>query len=510
MTISLSPLKMSEEEISAEIHAQLPKTNRPLRVSMFNPPYGLHAGGGDRQLAGMQPLGLACMAAATRDAGHHVAVCDAYSFGFGEEEIREFIATERPDVVATTSTTPYIYDAWAIHRIAKEMNSDILTVNGGPHASHIPEDVARDENTDVAVVGEGEFIFLEILAEIDTRDFSEIAGIAYRTPDGKVKRNPNRVPNHHLDNLPFPALDLLPSITDYTISPHHGRSGRFAPVNTTRGCPYNCEFCSITAYQGTKYRFRSVENVIEELKMLKNEQGVTMTSFREGVATLRKTRMKQICQRMIEEELNLSWTCTATISSADPEMFRLMKEAGCTSIEYGIETGSETVLNANPYLLSKNFSVEKVAEVVHMTADAGIDVHGYFIIGMPGETKQTVDETIKFACSVPISTAGFTIAIPFPGTELYHYYSSRNRLHDKPWYQFDPNFGVVIEHENLTATELEAAYKKAWRKFYLRPSQILRRFRAIRSWADLLNHIDLGYRYLVTGSSSSQKGEITT
>ena len=493
---------MSEEEISAKIHAQLPKATKPLKVVFLNPPHGLFAGGGNRPMSGMQPLGLAYMAAATSDAGHSVSVSDAYSFGYDESDIREFLKTEQPDVVATTATTPYIYDAWAIHKIAKEMNPEVLTVNGGPHASHIPEDVVKDQYTDVAVVGEGEFIFLEVLEQIDTRDFSQVAGIAYRNAEGNIRRNPNRIPNHHLDNLPFPALEMFPAISAYSISPQWGSSGRFAPVNTTRGCPYNCEFCSITAYQGTKYRFRSVDNVIAELKMLKEQHGVTMTSFREGVATLRKTRMKEICQRMIDEKLDLKWTCTATISSADPEMFRLMQLAGCTSIEYGFETGSQTVLEANPYLLSKNFSVERMTEVAKMTADAGIDVHGYFITGMPGETKETVEETIKLACSLPISTAGFTIAIPFPGTELYTYYESRDRLLDKPWYQFDPSYGVVVNHENLTTEELYSLNQKAWRRFYLRPRQILKRIKAIRSWSDFRNHVDLGYRYLLGGVST--------
>jgi anaerobic magnesium-protoporphyrin IX monomethyl ester cyclase len=451
----------------------------------------------------MQPLGLASIASAIVEMGHEVVVCDAWSFGLGEEAIREFLIREKPDVVGTTATTPYIYDAWAIHKIAKELNPNVFTINGGPHASHIPEDVAKDEHTDIAVVGEGEYIFGEVLEATDSREFGSIRGIAYKDANGRVKRNPNRTPNFHLDSLPFPGLDLFPSVI---ISPRWGLNrGKFAPICTTRGCPYNCEFCSITAYQGTKYRYRSVDSVIEELKMLKEVHGVSMTSFREGVATLRKTRMKEICQRMIDENLNMTWTCTATISSADPEMFKLMKEAGCTTVEYGLETGSQVVLDANPYLKVKNFSIEEMAKVVRMTDEAGIEVHGYFITGLPGETRETVQETIDFARSLPISTAGFTIAIPFPGTELYEYYKSRDRLLDKPWYEFHPGYGVVIDHENLSEAELLELNQRAWRKSYLRPSQILRRLKAVRSWKDLWVNIDLGYRFVLARTVSARR-----
>jgi len=496
----------SPEELSLQVNGKIQLTSRPRKIMLFNPPRGLPLGAVEKPMAGMQPLGLAYIAAACEAAGHEVKVCDAYSFGYDKDYIREYLEVENPEVVASTATTPYVNSAWIINEIAKEINPDVLTIIGGAHASLVPEDVVSNLATDIAVVGEGEHIMNQIMDHLDDHDFENISGIVFRsdnTAEAKVHRTKDREVNYNLDLLPFPARHLFPDLSLYEVAPHWAKDGLFAPINTSRGCPFSCEFCSITKYQGTKFRYRSPENIIDELRMLKEKYNVSTFSIRDGVATLNKDRMIELCELMIKENLNMGWSCTSIITSADVGMFAVMKKAGCFSIQYGIETGSDEILDKNPYLKRKNKSIEKVEKAIRMTVEAGIDVHGYFIVGLPGETKESVEKTIQFAKRLPIGTAGFTIARPVPGTSLYDYYESRGRLLTKVWYKYDTYFSIVIDHETLTHKELMTLNRKCWRRFYLRPRIVWNRLKRIHSFAALKTHLDIAFRFIIQRAEKS-------
>lgn len=468
--------------------------DRPrLKILLFSPPVGLAKDTVKKPAFGIQPLGILHLASALKkwaDFDYELKVVDAYTFGCNREDIKSTISSFRPDIVGVTSVTVRIYDATRICSIAKEVNRAILTVTGGVHASSIPSDLINYPDTDIFVIGEGEITFSELCRALyNQTDWHSIAGIAYKR-DEKIIINKGREAINDLDTIPFPDLSLLPNLECYNPRPHWGRSGHSAIIISSRGCPYNCLYCSITSNQGRKYRFRSPESIVEEVIGLK-KLGVDSVIFRDSTFATNRRRVVDFCNLMIKEKIVLNWNCNVRANELDFELLKLMKSAGCYLIFFGIEQGNNELLWKH-----KRLTGEQVVNATKWARQAGIDVSGYFMMGMPEENLSTVRETIDFAKALSLNSASFTILTPFPGTEVYEYCRQRGLLLGLGWDKFDTLGRLCWRHPALTEEQLLTMLKRANREFYLRPSIIIDRIKRMRTLKDVTNHIQLALEFL--------------
>lgn len=459
-----------------------------LRILLFSSPEGLAGGQLKKPVFGIQPLGLLYLASALRkwaDFEYNLKVIDAYTLGYNRDDIKGVISSFHPDIVGVSSITIRIYDANYICSIAKEVNSDTITVVGGPHASSIPLDIINYPDTDIFVVGEGEITFLEICRAVYTqKGWDSIAGIVYKK-SGKVITNERREAIKDLDTIPFPDSSLLPHLESYNPLPHWGRNGHFSMMVTTRGCSYTCRFCSIVITQGRKYRFQSPESIIEQIIGLK-KLGVDSIAFRDGTFTTNRPRVVDFCNLLIKGKFNLNWSCNCRANELDFELLKLMKEAGCYMVSLGIEHGNSELL-----WQYKRLTKEQVTNALKYARQIGIDVTGYFILGVPEDDLTTLRETIEFAKSLPLNNASFTILTPFPGTDIYDYCKQKGLLLGVGWDKFDATGGLCWRHPSLTEKQLLSMLKRAYREFYLRPSIIVNKISKIKTLKDITNYIRL-------------------
>ncbi len=451
---------------------------------LITPPQDLGIGEVKRPWVSTQPLGLAYVAAAVRDAGFDVRVVDAYSQGMSGRDLRERIKAYRPQIVGISTLTPQWADAVQVATIAKMVDPQVLTVVGGPHVTALPRLAAAAPGVDVGVVGEGEITMQEICRAVDSGEgLEDIDGIALNLK-GEVILTPVRPYIADLDNLSFPAHDLLWEPKLYNPYPMWGKTGNFCCIISGRGCPYNCSFCDVTAQQGKRYRLRSAQNIVDELLWLNRDFGVTTFSFRDPSMVCNRRRLLEICRLIGESGLDIVWTCSARANEVDLEMLQAMKKAGCKVIQYGIETG-------NPELLKKikNITQEKVRAAIDATRRAGIYTHGYFLFGFVEETEQTIEDTIAFARSLDLDSAGFAVMVPFPGTQEYEKYKQEGLLMTEDWHDYNIMGKPVYRHRTLTNEQLGNAPRRAYRRFYMRPKVILRHIKRITSIRVLKNYI---------------------
>ena len=460
------------------------KGNSGCSVLLVTPPKGLWKNDVRPPWVSTQPLGLAYVAAAVRDAGYPVQMMDAYSRGLDGETVRERIKALRPRVVGISSLTPQWPDAEKVADIVKSVDSSIITVVGGPHVTALPEDAASHPSVDIAVTGEGEETMQDICHTLAGEgDLEKVEGIVLGL-NGTVKRTAPRTRTTDLDRLSFPAHDLLPEPAFYNPFPPWGAKGNFSCMISGRGCPYNCCFCDVTTQQGRRYRLRSAENVVDEMTWLNREFKVTTFSFRDPSMVCKRSRLLEICGLIKARNLDIAWTCSSRANEVDPEMLAAMKDAGCRLIQYGIEVG-------NPEMLQtiKKITRERVAETVRDTRRAGISAHGYFLFGFVDEKPENMDETIAFAKELELDSAGFAVMVPFPGTQEFERYRQEGLLITEDWRDYDVLGKPVYTHKYITEEQLAAAPHRAYRQFYLRPRIIALHLRKMTSWKVLRNYL---------------------
>jgi len=449
------------------------------RVLLATPPDGLWQQEVEKPWNTTQPLGLAYIAASVRAAGFPVEIIDGYSLGLSGEELARRIKAFRPNVLGISSLTPQWPDAAALAFLAKEVDPGIITIAGGPHVTALPEEVAGSPAVDVAVIGEGDLTMPALCRAISARtDLMEVPGIVLGT-QSQVRSSPPADPITDLDQLPFPAHDLLPEPSFYNPFPSWGKKGNFSCLISGRGCPYECSFCDVTAQQGKRYRLRSAVNVVDELSWLHSKFGVTMFSFRDPSMICNRRRLMEICRLIGERGLDIAWTCNARADEVDPEMLAAMKQAGCRRMQYGIEVGNAEMLKK-----IKKTTREAVREAVHQTNQAGILAHGYFIFGFIDETRDTIEETIDFARDLELNSASFAVMVPFPGTAEFERFEKEGLLLTRDWRNYKIMGKPIYSHRNVTSDELYAATRRAYRRFYLRPGIIAQHLRKMTSpWA---------------------------
>lgn len=417
-------------------------TKNEVSVLLINPPVLLEKDNVGADVS--QPLGLAYIAAILRRDGYSVSILDAAAEGwknikaFDErrdyngmdyKQIGEEIRKRRPKVVGITNNFTVQKDsAFKIAKIVKEIDPNITVVIGGSHVTVAPKECALNDSIDYAVFGEGEITVVELMnclvggGELD--ELKKIRGLAFRDGSSVFVAEP-RSHNLELDLLPYPARDLLPMGIYFEASKskraNRDMSGPWATVITSRGCPFNCIFCSIHLTMGRRWRSRSPENVIGELKELAEVYGVRQLDFEDDNISCDRRRMGELCDLMLKNNLHFEWYTPNGVraDTLDENLLRKMKASGCRELWFAPESGSQRVVNE---IIGKRIDLKVIERMVELCTRVGISSNCFFVIGFPGETKEEILETVDFARKLSRKGADnfmFSIATPLYGTRLY-------------------------------------------------------------------------------------------
>lgn len=406
------------------------------------------------------PLGLAYIAAALERRGDDVTIIDSVASDISHTALKRKLNVMQPDVIGVTSMTPSIFDALNVITYAKESCPHTTTVMGGCHITFLTEETLKAcPALDIAVIGEGEETICDLANALErNRDLTTVNGIAFKK-NGKIHVNEKRRLISDLDKVPFPARHLLP-LERYALL---GTKNLVGSVMTSRGCPFNCIFCSSSQFYGQTYRARSPENVVDEIEQLTNRYKIKNIEFVDDTFTINKKRAFEIAREIRRRGIDIFWGFGSRVDTITENMLHAFKKAGCTVFYLGIESGSQKILN----ILKKRITLDQVKQAIKWSKKAKIETIGSFIIGTPGETKDDVLRTIRFAKDCGVDFAQFTIMTPFPGTEVYEYAKKNGLLVTEDWSKYT-TLKPLIQTEELTADEVSRLNSLAYRSFYLR------------------------------------------
>lgn len=475
-----------------------------MKIILINPPfsaYGGLKGHGGKSL----PLNLGYLAAYVRRerSDYKLSIFDAEALCMSFEDIVKHISAENPDVIGITSSTPGFSNAIKTAQVCKGANSRAWVVLGGIHPSAFPEETVKEESVDFVVAGEGEITFLELLAALEKKEgFSGIKGLVFKE-NGRVVRNEPRPLIEDLDSLPFPARGLMP--LNLYQPPPTKRVSIFKPtyLTTARGCPFNCTYCSAKVVWQRRYRFRSPENVVNEIEHCIRDFDIREFNFTDELFTANHARVKAFCEEIIKRNLKIAWVCMSRAGGVSLEILKLMKKSGCKEISFGLESGDEAVLKK----IKKEATIESAFKSIMLVKKSGIKTHASYMLGNIGETPQTIRKTINLAKKLNTDIAAFFIASPLPGTEFYEEALRLGYLRKNfEWRDFSPlSKGLpVINLPNLSSEELLRWHKRAIREYYIRPRYILKRLFGLRHKIDFLNAYEgmkLFFRIIMRGKS---------
>jgi len=426
------------------------------------------------------PLGVAYLAAAARAAGHPVSVIDAYANNLTHAELLDAIERVRPDVVGVTCTTFDWPLAAELARGLRRMRSDLRIWIGGPQLSLYPDECMTEMAVDLAVVGEGDELLVELLNRVDSgAELASVAGTIVRQGDELV-HGPPRDPIGELDGLSMPALDLLPLSRYRSLD----LPTPFASMVTSRGCPFRCRYCS-QVYVGGRYRAHGVTRVVDEMARAQQQLGAREIVFFDETFTMDHPWVLSLCEAILARGLVIPWNVRTRVDRLDEDVLAAMAEAGCCSVHVGIETGSPRVQR----LMNKNLRLDGVTRALEAARAAGMETRGYFMLGYPGETVEEMEQTIQLSLDLPLDWASYTLTLALPGTGIYEDALEAGVIpHD---YWRDYTLGRVSSHPGyftgagLCEAELEALLTRAYRRFYLRPHLLGRKATTPRLWRDL-------------------------
>ena len=428
--------------------------------------------------------GLCWLAAVTREAGYKTEIIDAAAVGINNTKLADIITRKKPKYIGFSSMTPVIMQTMDSVKKIKALNPDITVIFGGPHITAVPEEtMEKFPEIDIGVIGEGETTIVDLLNTLEKKDkkpLSEVNGIIYRD-NKELKRTKPREFIKDLDSLPLPAWDLLPNLKKYYFPPAwslHQKTS--ALIITSRGCPSQCTFCDRKVF-GNVFRFQSAEYVMRMIRRLYYKYGIKHFRINEDNFVLFKKRLDEICNSIIKEKLKISWSCFARVDSINPEMLKLMKKAGCYQISYGIESGSQKILDVE----KKNVTLEKIERAVKLTRKAKIKTIGFNMIGHPLETVETMQATIDFNKKIKVDDFKTEFLVPFPGTELYSTGEKYGHL-DKDWTKMKPSLDepTFIPY-GVTKEQIIYYNKKGVWYFYLQPRIIFSYLTRLRSFTDI-------------------------
>ncbi len=459
-----------------------------MKIHLINPPspgdYPFTREGRCMQKEGVwttvwPPITLCTAAAILREAGFEVRVNDCPSEGIDREQLRSLLKDYHPDLLIINTSTPSISHDAGIPALAKEALPDLRTAFIGIHPGVLPEQTfALSPGLDFIIRGEPEFTALELAQRLEARESPEgIIGL-FTGINGEIRRFDNRPYHPDLDSLPFPAWDLV-DLDKYRL-PFTGK--RFVMVMSSRGCPYDCTFCVAQSYYGKKLRKRSAERIVDEIEWAIREFGVKDFFFWSESFTIIKKNIHGLCDEILRRGLKIRWVCNSRVDNVDLDLLKKMKHAGCWMISYGIESGDQDLLDR----AQKRITLEQIRQGVELTRKVGFQIAGHFMLGLPGETEDTLRQTGEFSRSLDLDYAQFYCAAPWPGSRFYDEAVRENWLNSDDWSRYEQS-QMVVDYPEISGQRMMELRDRMTRAFYFRPRIIWKTMKKITSPREFRN-----------------------
>jgi len=418
------------------------------------------------------PLGLAYMGAVLEKNGIHVEAVDCQAQEMSHEQLAKHIERRSPEVVGVQALTTSIYSAVEVANKVKQVSPETHVVLGGYHPSFCPEQTLNlSTSIDTVIRGEGEYTFLNLVKIFEGGGDGKkdgrfkINGLSFREGE-KIVQTPQAPLIKDLDELPFPSRHLFPG-DKYTIL---GLQMPAFTMVSSRGCPFTCSFCAVSAFYGRIWRPRSPQNVVDEIETVKPTRGVYGIAFMDDMFTLNKRRTLEICKLMKERKVNCIWGATIRADTVTYDLLRAMHDSGCIIIFLGVETGEQEILNK----IRKGETIEQMKRIFKWTSSIGVDTVASVAFGLPGETKKSVMKTIEYVNSLKPDHVIFALATPYPGTSFHNEATDKGWIIDSDWSNYTL-FKPLIETSNLTKDDLKSLLKYAYKRFHVNSTWLARR-----------------------------------
>lgn len=431
------------------------------------------------------PISLALCGAVLEKEGYTVKLSDCIVEDIDLFLLKEKIKEFNPDLVVINTATPSIIGDIEVAKDVKEINPKALVTAIGIHVTALPNEcLTMATELDCVIRGEPEMTVLDLVNHLD-ENWEQIDGISWKNNE-KIFHNKDRE-LISLDELPIPAwhlINLKNYLMPFTLKP-------FLLVATGRGCPHPCNYCADHVYYGKKLRIPSPEKVVNELAYVKEKYGIDEFLFWSEAFTLNRKFAKEVAKGIIEKKLNIKWVCNSRVDNVDYELLKLLKQAGCTMVGYGIESGSQEILDN----CKKGITLEQIKKAVEETRKAGLDVTGHCIIGLPGETKETIENTVKFTLDLKLDFVQYYCAVPFPGSQLYKQALKEGWINTSDWKKYEQNFSV-LDFPGLSAEEIMKLRKKAYKTFYSNPYVVIKTLKRMKSPSEWKNFIRMAVEFV--------------
>jgi radical SAM superfamily enzyme YgiQ (UPF0313 family) len=464
-----------------------------MKIALINPSQNFENiyGSLSEEASVLPPLGLCYLASALKTIGFkEIKIFDAQALQISNKKAAVLALRWKANIIGITATTDTIYLASEMANFIKSKSKKTTIVVGGPHVSAVPEKtMSMFPSFNIGVIGEGENTFKELVLAIDAhKSLRSVRGIAYRYKKNILITKPRDFIKD-LDVLPLPNWGLLPKLSQfYKPTFMNYKKLPSASLVTSRGCPGQCAFCDTRVF-GYRYRVHSTEYVLKAIRYLVKTYGIKDICFYDDVFTIFRQRLVEICAGL--SKMSLTWSCQARVNAVDYQTMKMMKNAGCWKISFGIESASPKVLK----LMNKHISINQAKKAVSQAHQAGLEVEGYFILGFFGENKNTLVMTKKFILNSDLDIILLSYFLPFPGSPAYPFLEKYGRFHED-WRNlnaFDSDTPQFIP-KDLTNKDLASAQKDIYRSFYFRP-KILKKY-ALRIIKNPTEAVGIGRTFL--------------
>jgi len=441
------------------------------------------------RLMNLPPNDLMYLAAISEKVGYMAKIKD---YGLNNQLVDDFIIDLKefmPDYILFDVCLPSTDNDLSLCQIIKQFSPSTKIIAKGFSFSYAAKNLMEKyPDLDYAIKGEPELTLEELLSD---KNLDNIDGLIWRNSTGIIENN-NRNLLEDLDYLPFPARHLI----DNTKYKRPDNNKPLAVIKVEKGCPYSCFFCLIDSISGKKIRYRDTDNIIKEIKECVEKYRIYNFIFWADLFVFDKEWVKNLCDKIIEAKLNISWSATTRINTLDYELAKLMKKSGCKYICMGIESGNQDILDK----MNKQINLDQVKEVHKMLKKTGLKTLTHYIIGLPWETEETINETIKFSIELNSDFASFNIATPFPETKFYDYAVKEGLLEDsdKSYNEMyaDSYYLPAIKTEHLDKDKILKLYKKAIKSFYLRPSHLIKTLLSFSSIPAVYSYLKLTFNLM--------------
>ncbi len=457
-----------------------------MRIALIHPSFGVVSVVNQPSIKavadnyGVYPnLSLGYVAGALQEEGHEVLFLDSMASNLSLNDVVEKLNEFKPEVMMFSLTTYLIHETHEIIRFLKA-KFNVPVIVGGHHVGLYPKETINKEGIDIGIIGEAEKTVVELISALENKkSLSEIEGIVYMR-NNKLNITKTRKKIKNLDEIPFPARNLMPMEIYYSFI---SKKKNYTIMMTSRGCPFQCSFCE---QRTGDIRYRSPKNVVDEIEECVNKYDVKEIDFFDPLFTINKKRVLGICKEIQKRKIDFIWSCRSRVDTIDGEMLKEMKKAGCYRIYYGLESGSEKILKN----IRKNTKIRQIKTAIKLTKKNGILAFGYFMFGCPGETEKTIKKTIRLAKELPLDYAQFNRYSYMPGSTDYD--ELKKQIGFDYWKRYVEDIQEEMELPRidceLSDEQLNKYIRKAYLQFYLRPKVIVNSLKNTRSLGELMRY----------------------